>query len=463
MNLRSARIMSTGDFKGAATWKERSGTFPNRLRLPTMNMLGDCGIASATVKKGGGWRVTFHSSIPDRGGLPHCLQKRRISITPLLRNLPKLMVLFFWATTVIAGCRAVGPYSYASSHQDEKPSHGKLAQSRDYYPGKLRIEKGKKLTKEERVIEARFAKYLEDHTDDAVARYRKLFGNESNTDSARELSKDYAPGGVGATDPKTNAARTTWGRAVHEPATALVKEIYKRELKKPAGPDALNQVVFTAGGVAAGKSTSLKQFPRITNLSKRAQIVVDSTLSSLKAAIRMIEQALEAGKTVSIFYVHRDAMESFVNGALPRAEENGRTLPLDYFLKTHMGAPRVLLHVAKRYRDDLRVAITVIDGNRGVGSAVITDLKFLERVINKYKREELRAALLRALDDAYKKGERGEKGGISEIIYRSFKDGPFEKIHRSPSSEQDENPPHESQKTTVKRESGIPSLLPRVR
>lgn len=368
-----------------------------------------------------------------------------------LRNLMKLGVLCFLATTVIVSYAAVGPYSYASSH-------GKPAPTKEYYPGKLRIEKRKNLTKEEREVEARFAKYLEDHTEDALAQYRKLFGNESNTDNASELSKDYAPEGVGATDPKTNAARIKWGRAVHEPATALVKEFYKRELKKPAGPNALNLVVFTAGGVAAGKSTSLKQFPELTDRAKRAQIVVDSTLSSLKAANRMIGKALEAGKSVNIFYVHRDPMESFVNGALKRAKENGRSLPLDYYLNTHMGAPRVLLHLAKRYRDDSRVEITVIDGNRGIGNAVIADLKFLERVINKYKREELRAELFRALENAYKKGKRGEQGGISEIIYRSFKDDLFEKVPSSPRSEQGKNSIHYNRKTLAKREYRIPSL-----
>ena len=107
-------------------------------------------------------------------------------------------------------------------------------------------------------------------------------------------------------------------------------------------------------------------------------------------------------------------MESFVNGALKRARENGRTLPLDYFLNTHMGAPKVLINVAKRFRGDPRVEITVIDGNRGIGNAVIADIKFLERVVQKYNREELRKALFRALEDAHKKGKRGKDGGISE-------------------------------------------------
>ncbi len=370
---------------------------------------------------------------------------------PFLRNHLKSVVLMILIIALLAGCAGVGSYSYASSH-------GKSARVKEYYPGKLRIEKNKHLTKDEQKVEARFARYLEDNTEEALARYRKLFGNESSTDNARELSKDYAPGGPGATNPKTNVARTIWGRAIHEPSTALVKEFFKRELKKPVDPNGLNLVVFTAGGVAAGKSTSLKQFPELIDRANRAQVVVDSTLSSMRGANRLIGETLGAGKKLNIFYVHRDPMESFVNGALKRARENGRTLPLDYFLNTHMGAPKVLINVAKRFRGDPRVEITVIDGNRGIGNAVIADIKFLERVVQKYNREELRKALFRALEDAHKKGKRGKDGGISEIIYRSFNDTLFEKAKDSPGSKQSKNLQQPNRVSMAKRELRLPAL-----
>ena len=78
------------------------------------------------------------------------------------------------------------------------PFAGKAGEDSGLYPGKLGIAKAKGLTPQEREIEARFAKYLEEHTDEAIAGYRAKYGKEINTDNARELSQDYAPGGMEA-------------------------------------------------------------------------------------------------------------------------------------------------------------------------------------------------------------------------------------------------------------------------
>src|SRR5262245_48648823 len=89
-------------------------------------------------------------------------------------------------------------------------STGYPANSDSLYPGRLAIPKGKNLSPEERRVEEQFADYLEQHTEEAVARYEAKFGKEIDTDNARELSADYAPGGPDAQDPATIAARTKW-------------------------------------------------------------------------------------------------------------------------------------------------------------------------------------------------------------------------------------------------------------
>jgi hypothetical protein len=290
-----------------------------------------------------------------------------------------------------------------------------------FYPGKLAIAKASSLSPQEREVEARFAKYLEEHTDEAIALYKAKYGKEINTDNARELSRDYAPGGLEAEDANTRTARSRWSAAVHEPSSALTKEIYRRELKKPAAGNERNQVVFTAGGAGVGKTTSIHQVPGLGNAVDAAQIVYDTTLSGLKSSMERISQALVAGKTVSIVYVYRDPVDSLANGALTRAERNGRALPLEAFLDTHMGAPEVVLKIAEAYKNDKRVEIAIIDNSRGRANAAVADLKFVQSVARKYTREELKSKLLRALEDAYEKGKRGEKDGISETVYRAFK------------------------------------------
>jgi len=295
------------------------------------------------------------------------------------------------------------------------------AQESGLYAGKLGIQKAKDLSREAREVEARFAKYLEEHSDEAVARYKAKYGKEINTDNVRELSKDYAPGGMEGEDAQTKAARARWSSAVHEPSSAFAKEIYRRDLKKPVAGNERNLVIFTAGGAGAGKTSSIEGVPGLAKAVEVAQIVYDTTLSSLKSSLERIAQALEAGKAVSIVFVYRDPIDALVAGALPRAERMGRTLPLEAFLETHAGSPPVLLKVAEHYKSDKRVEIAVIDNSRGRGKSAVADLAFVAKAGAKYPKEELRAKLARALEDAYEKGQRGEKDGISETVYRAFK------------------------------------------
>src|SRR5215471_16211277 len=178
------------------------------------------------------------------------------------------------------------------------PAQG--AQESGSYPGKLGIAKAKDLSPQERQVEARFAEYLESHTDEAISRYTAKYGKEINTDNARELSKDYAPGGPEADDPATRAARTKWSAAVQEPASALVKEIYRRALLKAPSAKQRRQVVFTGGGAGVGKTTSIQQVSGLSGALDSAEVIYDTTLSNFRSAMDKIKQALDAGRMVSI-------------------------------------------------------------------------------------------------------------------------------------------------------------------
>src|SRR6266542_3823165 len=230
------------------------------------------------------------------------------------------------------------------------------AEDAGIYPGKLRITKAKNLSPEQRDVEARFAAYLEARTDEAIARYVDRYGKEINTDNVRELSTDYATGGMDAEDPMTVAARTRWGDAVHEPASALTREIFHRALGKEPAPDRRKQVVFTAGGAGVGKTTSIRKVADLTHAVEAAEIVYDTILSSFRSSVERITQALDAGRMVSIVFVYRDPIEAF-----PRIVEN--------------------------YKDDRRVAIAVIDNNRGAGDGTVADLEFVKTMARKYSRE----------------------------------------------------------------------------
>lgn len=294
------------------------------------------------------------------------------------------------------------------------------AQSSGTYPGKLAIVKGKHLSAAEQAVEARFAAYLEAHTDQAIRRYSGRFANEIDTDNARELSSDYAPGGIDAEDAATIAARTRWGQAVHEPASALAKELYRRALRKDTPPDRRKQVVFTAGGAGAGKTTSIRTLAGLNHAVQLAEIVYDTTLSTFTTALARITDAIAAGRMVSIVYVYRDPVDALVEGVLPRARSTGRVVPLEIILNSHLGSLNGILKLAEAYKNEPWLAMAVIDNRDGTGSAAQADLEFVRRMAGKYSRESLQAALSSALEDAYEKGKTGGKNGISETLYRAI-------------------------------------------
>jgi Zeta toxin len=288
------------------------------------------------------------------------------------------------------------------------------------YPGKLAIAKAKHLSAEEQAVEARFAAYLEAHTDQAIKRYSERFANEIDTDNARELSSDYAPGGIDAEDAATIAARTRWGQAVHEPASALAKELYRRALRKDTPPHRRKQVVFTAGGAGAGKTTSIRTLAGLNHAVRLAEIVCDTTLSTFSSALARITDARAGGRMVSIVYVYRDPVDALVEGVLPRARSTGRTVPLEIILNSHLGSLNGILKIAEAYKNEPWLAIAIIDNRDGTGSAAQADLEFVRKMANKYSRESLQAALSSALEDAYEKGKTGGKNGISETLYRAI-------------------------------------------
>jgi hypothetical protein len=297
------------------------------------------------------------------------------------------------------------------------------AQQAENYPGKLAIARAKGLTPAQRAVEARFAGYLEANTEAAIARYLDKFANEINVDNARELSADYAPGGIDAEDEATRNARTRWGEAVHEPASALIKELYRRALAQDTPANRRRQVLFTAGGAGVGKTTAIRRIAEFSDTVRLnvAEIIYDTTLASFGSAIGRIVQALDSGRMVSIIYVYRDPMISLVNGVLPRARELGRIVPLEVFLDTHLGSIETILKIAATFKNNPQVAIVIIDNREGTANARIADLGFAETMARRYRRDELRTKLLQALEDAHEKGRRGEPDGISESIYREIK------------------------------------------
>jgi hypothetical protein len=263
------------------------------------------------------------------------------------------------------------------------------------------IERAPNLSEADRAIESRFAETIQRDVASQVEAYKAIpeteGGNVINTDIVRELSPDYL-------------ADRSKAAAVHEPASFLTKEIYRRKLAE-AAPG--GEVIFAGGGAGSGKSSGLKL------LGVKDQIVYDGTLSKFASATKVIDQALAADQKARIVFTYRDPVEAFKNGVLPRSmrEEKkfgtGRTVPLDAFEHGHRGARETVSQLMDHYKGDERVRFEVIDNSRGQRDARIVD--FDELPARDYN--AVRGSTERILEEARR------SGSISEAVYRGIRGG----------------------------------------
>lgn len=238
------------------------------------------------------------------------------------------------------------------------------------------------LTGVDRVYETRLAREIERNIDAAMARYSQLEGSEGgkilNTDLARELSADYR-------------ADRTRSAAVHEPASYLVKQMYERRLAESAEPN--ERIIFSGGGTGAGKTTGFEAAAKVDPTLRQAKIIYDTNLNGLESSVKKIDQALASGRDVDILFTYRDPVDALKNGALPRAMRMGRTVPIAEHAKTHVGSLDTLRELHRRYADNERVTIRVLDNNHGKGGARLSSVEALPRLDYNAVLGDLNAAL----------------------------------------------------------------------
>jgi hypothetical protein len=276
------------------------------------------------------------------------------------------------------------------------------------YPGPLKVTQNQQLEPREKVVEAEFTDYLQNNLDSTINAYHDLYGKIVDTDNVREFSHTYAPSGPDKDDIENRRARTKWSAAVQEPSSALAKEMYRRAL------EVRQVVVFTAGGAGSGKSSAAKTMPNIVSLIQTAEIVYDTTLSSFDSSVPKIDQALKTHRVVHILYVYRDPIKAFTEGALPRAESNGRTLSIEAFATTHIEAPLVLLRLADYYKGNPYVIFDVVNNELGLNKAAPASLPFVQAIANKYSKDTLVQRLREELKAEY------DNGRISADVHDAF-------------------------------------------
>jgi len=273
---------------------------------------------------------------------------------------------------------------------------GKAATSSLLNKSAIEAEAYKKLQQEYPAMKEEYATLKDAHADTAG-------GRVLNTDAARELFPEYK-------------ANRTLSADVHEPASQFIKDLYQEKLSNPTPAGLDNTVVFTAGGTGAGKTSTIRQASSSANdMLNKAEMIYDTNMNTFSSADKKINQALDAGRDVQIFYTYRDPVTSLVEGALPRASRmeaaygSGRTVPIGEHLKTHVGSRETIQKLSEKYKDNPNVHISVIDNTGGAKEAKLSTLDKIPELDENEVRRKLNDALEKA------------RNTVSERIYKATK------------------------------------------
>jgi hypothetical protein len=270
------------------------------------------------------------------------------------------------------------------------------AAGRISYPKSVSITRIAGLPPEAQTVEARTIELVGEELDGLVEQYRKQFGVVVGTDLARELFAEYTA---------SLQSRLDFALAVQRSAAYVADAVYERILSGSVIGDAL----LTAGGTGAGKTTAIRTSSQTKGLISEAAIVYDSNFNSLGSARAKVTLALEAGLRVIVIFVHRHPVEAYLQGVLPRALGEGRTVSIEGHLRMHRDSLKTFLRCQRVFADNPQAAFLVLNNTGHEAEAFPSDIAYLKSV--QYPKEELFHAIKEGLDHAYRQGQ------ISEALY----------------------------------------------
>jgi hypothetical protein len=252
------------------------------------------------------------------------------------------------------------------------------------------------LSPKAKAVEARAMEQVEQELGGLIEQYRRRFGGVVGTDLARELFPEYTA---------SLQSRLQFALAVQRSASYVADEVYKRILSGPVMGNAL----FTAGGTGAGKTTAIRTSSQTSGLISGAAVVYDSNFNSLSSAKAKVTLALEVGLRAIVIFVHRHPVEAYLEGVLPRALVEGRTVSIEGHLRMHRDALKTFLRCQRLSAENPQAAFLVLNNTGHETEAFPSDIAYLKTV--QYPQEELFNAIKEGLDRAYHQRK------INEALY----------------------------------------------
>lgn len=229
------------------------------------------------------------------------------------------------------------------------------------------------------------ANYIRSNPDKAIADYNARVQDKFGTDKivAGDEAKHIIPG-----------FDSTKSVAYHEPGSALAKVKNDQLL---ADKSTTNQPVLQmSGGTGAGKTSALlKRYS-----PDEYAATVDTNSNVFGSAKNKIDQALQSGREVDLAHVHRDIIDAFKNGVIPRTVKEGRLITPEDHINTHFGANEVFKQLQEHYKDNPKVHFSVFENKTGESPKELENIPKIG-----YTKDEAIQQLRKEVESAHEQGK----------------------------------------------------------
>jgi len=229
------------------------------------------------------------------------------------------------------------------------------------YPGLPGFMPSPRLTRYERTIEAHFAAQISKSPEESLGKYTALakedFGEEAegrylNADLARDVYPLYRD---------NKDLRPAIDRATLAPAGYITSRLAWDHWLKNTDPSKRGTVVFMAGGMASGKTTSVHKTYDDDD-KRRTAIFMDTVLGNYDRAVRMIGEVEAAGLTPHLTFVYRP-FQNASEAAIQRLRDIGRPLDKDSLGQAHYEAQKVFLRLYREFGDKYPFEVITNEGH----------------------------------------------------------------------------------------------------
>lgn len=249
----------------------------------------------------------------------------------------------------------------------------------------------------EQAVQERSIALLKSDEDRLIGEYRAKFGILVGTDLAREFFPEYTA---------SIDSRLQFSTAVQRAAAGLADSVFDQIVSESSN----RLVVFTGGGTGAGKTFSVMRDGAPRPAFHGAAAVFDGNFNSFKPSKNKLEFVLSKNCMAIVVFVHRHPVAAYIKGVIPRALEQGRTVPIHAHLRVHRDSIATFLKVHRNFVDNPNVFFIVLN-NTGheQESFPQTDIDYLKAV--KYDSPELEAAIRKGLTNEL------QEQRISQALY----------------------------------------------